>query len=330
MRRRALLLVLASLVLIPACGSDDGTPEVWIYTSLYPHVIEDMKPLLANRFPDVRFRWYQKGSEQIAVRLNVELEAGRTECDLLVTSDPFYYAELKERGELLAYETDMTADVPAGLKDPEHTFCTVRIPVMVMGVRKDLMEHARPPGFTNLTSDTLDGMVTMGDPLKSGTNFTTVAALSTRYGWEYFETLAKRKILSAGGNSAVLRRLESGERHVGIVLLENLLSRKDVEGNPVEILFPNDGAIPVPSPIAIMKRSKEPEVAKQVLDFFFTRAMQRAIVKGNMYSPLPNAEAPEGAPAWSDLQLYPWTNEFLHDVKARRDAIKERWRAVMR
>ena len=32
----------------------------------------------------------------------------------------------------------------------------------------------------------------MGDPLKSGTNFTTVAALSSKFGWEFFEALRNR------------------------------------------------------------------------------------------------------------------------------------------
>lgn len=325
--RRALAILL--LFLIPACGGDDRR-ELWIYTSLYPSVIDQMKPLLAERFPDVRFRWYQKGSEQVAVRLNVELEAGNTECDLLVTSDPFYYLELKKRDELLAHQTNATAAVAQGLKDPDHAFCTVRIPVMVMGVRKELKHAERPEVFRDLIQDEFSGKVTMGDPLKSGTNFTTVAVLSRQFGWGFFEQLSQQGLLSAGGNSAVLRRLESGERSVGIVLLENLLARKDVSGNPVEILFPGDGAIPIPSPIAIMRRSGDPELAKEVFDFFFSEAMQDTIVRGNMYSPLPTHAAPTGAPAWADLKLVPWNTELLEDIAARREEIKDKWRKAVR
>lgn len=327
--RRLRCLLLLSLLGLVRCG-DDGKTELSIYTSLYPHVIERMEPALAEAFPDVRFRWYQKGSEQVAVRLNAELASGNTACDLLVTSDPFYYAQLKEAGELLAHRTDATKAVPEILKDPDGAFCTVRIPVMVLAVRSDLDPVLRPKAFGDLTEPRLDGRVTMGDPLKSGTNFTTVAALSSKHGWAFFEALRNREILAAGGNSAVLRRLETGERSVGVILLENLLARDAGAENPVQVVFPEDGAIPVPSPIAILRRTDEPELAKRVFDFFFSKPMQDAIVAGHMYSPIPDRPAPAGAPSWSSLTLFPWTNAFLHQVKQDRDAIKTRWRQVMR
>ena len=80
----------------------------------------------------------------------------------------------KEAGELLAHETDATKAVPDVLKDPDAAFCTVRIPVMVMAVRKDLEAASRPRMFSNLAEDRFEGRVTMGDPLKSGTNFSWV------------------------------------------------------------------------------------------------------------------------------------------------------------
>lgn len=133
--RRTLALIL--LCLVPACGGHDG-PEIWIYTSIYPHVIDQMTPALEKEFPGVRFEWFQKGSEVVGARLNMELAAGRTECDLLLTSDPFHYAELKAAGRLIAHQTEATRAVPAELKDPDHHFATVRIPLMVLAVNNAL------------------------------------------------------------------------------------------------------------------------------------------------------------------------------------------------
>jgi iron(III) transport system substrate-binding protein len=330
MRKFAAVTLLLSLV---ACGGDDG-PEIWIYTSIYPHVIEQIEPVLAERFPDVTFRWYQKGSEQVALRLATELEAGSTPCDLLLTSDPFYYAELRDAGHLLAYESPATKDVPERLKDPAHHFATVRIPLMVMGTSgtpkvgdKDVVS------FQQLAHRDLAGLVTMGDPLKSGTNFTSVAVLSHLYGWGYFDALRKNDLLSAGGNSAVLQRLESGERKVGIILLENLLAARPTtrdEPYPVRTVFPEDGAIPIPSPAAILRYTAEPEIAKAVFDVFFSPEVQAAIVSGQMYSPLPGQAPPTGAPALDEIQVFDWTNEFLEKVRASRDDIKKRWRETMK
>ncbi|MAG56505.1 MAG: ABC transporter substrate-binding protein [Planctomycetes bacterium] len=326
MRRLLILLVVG---LFAGCGDDDGKTEVWIYSSIYPQVIERLEPKLDAAFPDVRFRWFQKGSEQIAARLNAEFASGDVNCDLLMTSDPFYYAQLAERGLLLPYESPQAASVPVGMRANDHAFTTVRVPVMVIAVNHERFKGALPASFRDLVDRRFDGKLSMGDPLKSGTNFTTVAALSRKYGWDYFQGLRKNDIIAAGGNSAVLHRLETGERPVGIVLLENLLPRL-AKGAPITVVYPTDGAVPVPSPIAILKSSPHPELARRVYDLFFSTEVQASIVSGHMYSPLPEAAPPVGARAWKDVPLYPWNAEFVETVRKDRDAIKRRFREIMK
>jgi iron(III) transport system substrate-binding protein len=220
--------------------------------------------------------------------------------------------------------------VPADLRDPDGAFATVRIPLMVIAVNAGHVgEGQRPGGFRDLTRPEFTGKVSMGDPLKSGTTFTSVAALSESYGWAYFEQLRANDIISAGGNSTVMSDIETGARPVGIILLENLLPSL-VKGAPIAVVYPDDGAIPIPSPIAILASTDEPDLARRVYDFMFSDAMQAAIVAGHMYSPLPGRAPPEGARAWEQLKRYPWTNEFLASVSARRDEIKKRFRSIMR
>ncbi len=325
---RGVIIILACLALT-ACGGEDGD-ELWIYTSIYPSVIKQMEPALAEAFPGVRFRWYQKGSEQVAARLNVEIDAGETPCDLLMTSDPFYYRQLDEAGRLLRYPSTAAARVAADLRDPNGAFATVRIPLMVIAVNaKKVTETERPNSFKNLTDERFKGKVAMGDPLKSGTTFTTVAALVMRYGWEWVEGMRANDVISAGGNSAVLHKLETGERPVGVILLENLLPSLE-KGAPIAVVYPDDGAIPVPSPVAILKSTDKPDLAKQVYDFMFGEAMQAAMVAGHMYAPVPGSPTPAGARPWKDVTLYPWNNDLLVWVTERRDEIKKQFRTIMR
>lgn len=326
MRGLAMLLLCACL---PACG-DDGRAELWIYTSLYPSVIERVEPRLQAALPDVRLRWYQKGSEQVAARLNVEIDAGESPCDLLLTSDPFYYAQLKAAGRLLPYESPAASAVPPGFRDPDHAYVTVRLPLMVIAVNRErLPAEAWPRSFDDLTDPRLRGKVAMGDPLKSGTTFTTIAALVRAKGWAYVEGLRANDVVSAGGNSAVLHKLETGERPVGIILLENLLPSLE-KGAPIEVIYPSDGAVPVPSPAAILAGTDQPDLARRVYDLLFSPEVQAAIVEGFMYSPLPGRAPPPGARPWSELRLVPWDQEFLHWVRERRADIKQRFRAIMR
>jgi len=169
----------------------------------------------------------------------------------------------------------------------------------------------------------------MGDPLKSGTNFTTVASLVRDDDWSLLEGWAANGLVAAGGNSAVLQRLESGERPVGVILLENLLPRVADE-SPLRVVYPEDGAVPIPSPIAILASTQRPALAKQVYDAMFSADVQAAIVAGHMYSPLPGLAAPAGAKPWSELALAPWDAAFVTWVRDRRSEIKRRFRETMR
>lgn len=328
MRRWPVLAFLA--VVIPGCGGDDGRTEIWIYTSIYPQVIERLAPRLEAALPGVDLRWVQKGSEQVAAVLNAEIASGRILGDVLLTSDPFYYAELAAAGHFLPHASAGAAAVPAAFRDPGGAFTAVRVPLMVIAVNHDrIPAGGHPRSFADLAGSGFPARLSMGDPLKSGTCFTAVAALARTLGWEWFERLRAGGFVAAGGNSAVLQRLETGERPVGIVLLEDVLPRI-AKGAPLTVIYPEDGAIPVPSPVAILRATRHPEIARRIQDLLFTPELQAAIVEGRMYSPLPESAPPAGARPWRELKLFPWDAAFFEATARDREAIKQRFREVMR
>ena len=244
-----------------------------------------------------------------------------------MTSDPFWYLELKKAGKLLAYESPAAREVPADLVDPDHAFTTVRVPVMVMGYNPDAVKADDvPSSWKDLTHSKYKGRLSMGSPLESGTNFMLVAMLSQQLGWDFFGTLRKQDLVAAGGNSSVITRIETRERPVGLVLLENILKAKK-KGSPVKAVYPKDGVISVPSPIAILADTRHPELSKKIYDWFFTDDAQKAIVHGNMYSPIPRLAPPEGALSWNEVSkmVMKWNPKVLAELYEKREEIKSRF-----
>lgn len=329
-----LLVGAALLSLAGGCGTKDGRPTVTIYTSIYEHVIAQLGPVLRREFPDIDVRWYQKGSEEVAAKLNSEILAGRVGADIVMTSDPFWYEELKQGGHLLPYQPEGAAGIPDELKDPDGMFVTVRVPVMVLCAgRMAGGPDFHPVSFKALADPFWRGRVTMADPNRSGSSFTAVAALARRYGWGYFEALRQNDVLVAGGNSSVLSRVVTGEKQVGIILLENLLqAKRDNPNIPVEVVYPEDGSILIPSPIAILSTTAAPDAARRVYDFLLSVPGQTAIVGGWMYSPFGVVPPPPGARPWRavyDRALVPWSAAYLRDTQARREAIKRQFNRIM-
>lgn len=282
-----------------------GDATVHVYSSMYKEVIEAIGPVLekqlAETSPGTRVEWFQSGSEKIAARLDAELAAGGSPADILLTSDPSYYAKLQSKGLLLRYVSPAVLRQPREFVDRDGYWATARISTMVIGVSAARAARPDPPrSFADLAKPDA-GRVTMPDPLASGTSFTTVTQLSARLGWDYFRTLKEEGTIAAGGNSSVQQRLDTGESDVGILLLENVLAAKKRESR-VELVVPSDGAVLIPGQIALLPHAKRSDAAKAVYDALLTDEAQKVIVElGLMHSPDPMLPPPAGAPSLEEL-----------------------------
>lgn len=299
-----LMFLVASLALVTACpkGPRARPPDpdaVYVYTSLYPEVIAAIRPAvdaeLAKVAPGMRVEWVQGGSSRLRRRLDRELARwGGSPAEILLTSDPSHYAELAAKGHLLPYASPAAAGLPPEARAADHAWVTARYSAMVIGV---VPGHTSVQSFEDLAGKKLkEGALSIGDPDFSGTNLVTVARLSERLGWDYYETLKARGVVVAGSNSMVMERLETGTTDAGIVLLENLLAAK-ARSAKVDPVFPEDGAVIVPGPIALLERAGRSRGAKAVYDAILSPGVQALLVKkGFLYAADPKAAPPAGAP----------------------------------
>jgi len=197
-----------------------------------------------------------------------------------------------------------------------------RISVMVLGYNKKIISEAEAPQkFADLSDPKWQGKITSGSPLESGTSYTLMINLVYKYGYDFLKALKANQLVSAGGNGAALTRLVSGERPVAMILLENLL--KEQKKNPdIGIVYPADGAILAPSPLAIVKGSKHLAAAKTIYEFLLSDEGQMLSVQENMYAPNPSLAAPTGAKPFAEVQstAFPMTKEF-YDFVASEDAV---------
>ncbi|MEW5737736.1 MAG: ABC transporter substrate-binding protein [Myxococcota bacterium] len=292
--------------------SASGRPagEVWIYTSMYRSVIDALEPGLQEALPGVTLRWFQAGSEKVTAKLEAELAAGGSPCDVLVTSDPFLYERFKQEGRLLRYVSPNGLRTPSGLSDLDGHYAAVRLSTMVLVHRAGTPP---PSSFEALTNPAFRGEVALGDPLTSGTAFTWAVLLDAKYGPSYFTSLRENGARVAGGNAAVLQKVEGGEAKVGVLLLENALAAK-AKGSPIEIAWPRDGAVLIPGYAAILSTARNPEAAKAVVDALLSPKLQAIIATpGDMHAVDPRVPGPRDILSLSDLvgRSQPWGADVL-------------------
>lgn len=309
----ALLTALSVIALFAAgCGSSSKAPEaqksnapgqgvkgsLMIYTSIYPDIIELIKPSLKKQFPDLEIQWFQAGTEKVMAKIAGEIEAKKVQADLIMVADPSYYITLKEQNLLQKYDSPNRKDIQLN-KDSEGYWTGVRISNMIIAYNTAKVSEAdAPKSFKDLLDPKWKGKVAMPSPLLSGTAYVTAGVLSDKYGWEYFEALKANGLKIEEGNSAIQNKLVRGEYLAVVILEENILKIAD-KGEPVKVVYPADGTVIIPSPIAMFSTSKNQDAAKAVLDWFLTKEGQEVIVKGWMHSVRADVAPPKGAPALS-------------------------------
>jgi iron(III) transport system substrate-binding protein len=332
--RRALPLVL--LVLAAGCRIETAAPqtgpavaassapsgEVWVYTSMYRHVLDAFDPVLKKALPEVQVKWFQAGSEKVASRLEAELAAGGTQADILLTSDPFLYARYRDEGRWLRYASPNGLRTPRTLVDLDGNFAAARLSTMVMVHRTG---EAAPASFAALADPEWKDAVALGDPLTSGTAFTWAVFTWLGRGADAFQKLRDNGARVAGGNAAVLQKIEGGEAKVGVVLLENVLAAR-ARGSKVEVAWPSDGAVLVPGPVGILKSSRNPIAARAVVDVLLSPEGQALIAeKGDMHAVDPRAPGPREQEGLDALmpRTQPWSEDVLTRGLKDGAAIKE-------
>lgn len=299
----------------------NGRPTVWIYTAIYQDQVDTFEALANAELPDIDLQWFQGGSEKVAQRWEAEHTSGGSPACVIATSDPSWYVDLADRKLLVAYVSPRALDLPRALVTPYYA--AHHVDLMVIGATNG---QPAPKSFAELAEPRWRGKFSTGDPFSSGTTFTTVSAWDRLLGQPFLESLYANGWVMAGGNSAVLSRIESGEKPVGVVLLNNLLTKPGA----AQIIFPEDGAVPIPGPLAIPTDCPDKVAAERVVDWLMGESAQRLVVKSRMHSPFPGMPAPDGAPPLDQIKLAPLPEDFTPQAAARAPDLRARIEALQK
>ena len=274
-----------------ASTSDDHhyTGVIKIYTSMYSDVVNNVEIALAKQFPNFKIEFSYGGTGTIQARIEQEIELhGKLGCDILMVAEPSYSMELKERGLLHPFHSNYVSNLAFNY-DPQGYWYPVRVSNMVLAFNPDRTPRSSVPNsFYNFANDqSFRGLISMTNPVTSGTALASIAALKEEYGFTYFDALGRQNI-SFDSGSVALEKLQSGEYRVVMVLEESVLKLRAEERSRLEIIYPSDGIIVIPSTIMVINDSwsanANAETAQIVADWFLSEAGQNAIVEGWMHS----------------------------------------------
>jgi len=262
--------------------------KLTIYTSMYEGVIKSLDETLKKQFPDCEIKFFYGGNSQIQARIATEQGTGKLGCDILLVAEPSYSLELKQKGLLHRYISGEADNLAFGY-DREGYWYPVRVSAMVLAYNPEKNARAGVPHsfFDFAYNSSFRGAVSMGNPLVSGATLAAISALKDKYGYGYFEALGRQNI-TIESSSTALTKLETGEYKAVMALEESVLKKRQEESSKLEVIYPTDGTVIIPSTIMTIagkwSANNNIKAAEIITDWFLSPQGQNAIVAGWMHS----------------------------------------------
>jgi iron(III) transport system substrate-binding protein len=298
--------------------------RVLLYTSVPQELATQFADAFMKKRPDIRVEIYRAGSTEVGAKIAAEREVGGIRADLLWLADAPVYYDLRKRGELFAYVSPEAKAIPADLKDPKGLFTAGRLINMIIGVNTEVIPlKDAPKSWQDFPEQGKKAV--MGNPLYSGSNFVTVAAFVQKDGWGWFERARAKGVAIVRGNSEAATAL-AGKEFAVAMTLDYIVAGLIRKGAPLAIVWPSEGAISVPSPIAIIRGTKNPAGSKAFVDYVLSKEGQEFLVKQEVIPVRGDVKPPKGQPSAKEIKFLPIPYEWAAD---NAPAIREKFEKMM-
>ncbi|WP_432407539.1 ABC transporter substrate-binding protein [Wukongibacter sp. M2B1] len=291
---------------------------------------EQMLEKLENEFEADRgdvVDFLHMGCGPLRQKVYTEKEAGQIQADIVWGSDPLMYTDLADEGCLKKYNPKgyeaMKAQYQAG--DGYYTLANERYGVIIYN-ENNVKEP--PKSFGDLKNEDWDSNIIMTDATQSSTALALNAALYQMSGnnFDYLIALFDNHMFLTKKNGEVSSKIAEGEFDTGIAPHDGVLrlkkkAKKEGYKTPIDIVWPEEGALAIQRPIAIIKNEARPEendkIAKEFVDFILSKKAQKITTQFGFVSVRDDVEIPSGIP--QNLKILPVNWEFTskHEKEIR-------------
>lgn len=213
------------------------------------------------------------------LELMEQLESGSLEADLVFGGG---VESLESYSSLFSpYISRYSADILPQYQCEDGTWTPFSTLPVVLIYNPRLLPAGTVSGWQDLFSPDLQGKIAFADPSVSASSFTALATMVQALGQEkadlWLQALAAsldgKQIASSGD---VLSAVTSGDCLVGITIEETAL-RYIGAGEPLGMVYPEDGTSCVPDGSAILAGARHPENAQAFVDFTVSQDVQNLI-----------------------------------------------------
>jgi len=261
-----------------AAATKEG--RIAFYTAMDIPVAERLAKAFEAKFPGIAVRVERSGSERLYQRIEQERGSNINAADVVNSADAAHFVVWKRNDWLAPYLPEEVAKYfPADARDADGMFVTTRVWLSSLGYNTNLVkaEHA-PKSFADLLDPMWTGKIVKGHPGYSGTIMTATFQIARELGWQYFEKLARQKVMQVQSSTDPPKKLALGERAVMADGNDYNLIQLMEGGGPVQVVYPTEGTPMITGPTGIFRSAPNPNAARLFQSWLHSAEAQQSLV----------------------------------------------------
>ncbi len=304
--------------------------KVSYYTAMDLSVAEPMARAFEAKYPGIKVAVERTGSERLFNRIAQEVASKIYKVDVANSADAAHFLPWKRQGWLAPFLTvEMAENIPAEQRDPDGTYVNQRTHLSAIAYNTSLVKpEDAPKGFVDLLDPKYAGKMVKAHPGYSGTIMTATQQIVRELGWEYFEKLAKQKVLQVQSATEPPKKIEAGERAIAVDGSDYLFWMAKERGSPIEVVHAIEGTPLISNPMAVFKAAPNPNAARLLVAWIMSAEGQQFIVDlSGQYPANKLVKAKAGRPALASIKTFA---EDPAAVEKQADEIKARYAKIFK
>ncbi len=315
-RKRRVVMLLAIVVALGACSPQGRDGAITLYTSVTQDTVDAVVEAFTRDQPGTNVEVFRAPTGELNARIAVEQREGGIQADVIWLTDPLSMQQYDADGLLGSFTPAEIDQIPAEFRSDR--FWGTRLLSMVVVQQAGLAPAVK--GWVDL-ADPAFAVAAIPDPGFAGSALGAMAylAMADGFGFDFYERLAVNGGVQVNSPGDVVTGVAEGQFSAGMTLAFSARAAIG-KGSPIEIVWPEPGAIVMYSPIAITASTDDPTTSGAFVDFVLTRAGQEAIARTG-WEPVREDVAwdVEGGP----IVTPPWP-----DVFDRQDELLDTYREI--
>ncbi|GMX61459.1 ABC transporter substrate-binding protein [Paenibacillus elgii] len=291
-----------------AAKTDKSKGKLTVYVGFQEdHAVEAMKQFTKDT--GIQADMVRMSGGEILAKIRAEKDNPQADIWYGGPADTFVAA--MNEGLLAPYKSPAAEKVDAKYKDPNGHWTGIYVGFLGFASNKKFLKDHNlqaPQTWEDLLNPAYKGQIVMANPASSGTAYTALYTVlkvkgSEDKGFDYLKKLHPQVQQYTTSGSAPGRMVGMGEAAVGVLFAHDVIKYQEEGFDTMELTIPKDGTGYETGAVAVIKNTKNQELAQKFIDWSLGASAQEVGQRTGSYQNLtnPDAKEPKKAIKLSDI-----------------------------